>query len=61
VRKFRWTSKLILELRLTREGRTMLASSANRLPVLLETTVTPKGGSMCRSVFSSMLNGPPAH
>ncbi|QJP13568.1 phospholipase [Starkeya sp. ORNL1] len=61
VTKFRQASKLILELKLTKQARALLASGASRMPVMLETTVMPKGGATCRSVFSSMLNGPPVH
>jgi phospholipase C len=51
-------SKVVLEMKLTGEGRTLLASASNRLPAVLETTVTDANGPVCRNVFSSILTGP---
>jgi phospholipase C len=51
-------SKVVLEMKLTEEGRTLLASASNRLPAVLETTVTDANGPVCRNVFSSILTGP---
>ena len=48
-------SKVVLEMKLTEEGRTLLASASNRLPAVLETTVTDANGPVCRNVFSSIL------
>jgi hypothetical protein len=50
-------SKVVLEMKLTEEGRTLLASASNRLPAVLETTVTDANGPVCRNVFSSILTG----
>jgi hypothetical protein len=47
-------SKVVLELKLTDEARALLASS-DRMPALLETTVTDEKGPVCRNVFSSIL------
>jgi hypothetical protein len=51
-------SKVVLEMKLTDEGRALLASASNRMPVLLETTVSDANGPVCRNVFSSILTGP---
>ena len=47
-------SKVVLELKLTDEARALRASS-DRMPALLETTVTDEKGPVCRNVFSSIL------
>ncbi|HLO20994.1 MAG TPA: hypothetical protein VK192_10950 [Sphingomicrobium sp.] len=51
-------SKVVLEMKLTDEARALLASASNRMPALLETTVTDAKGPVCRDVFSSILIGP---
>jgi len=51
-------SKVVLEMKLTDEGRALLASASNRMPVLLETTVSDANGPVCRNVFSSILTDP---
>ena len=51
-------SKVVLEMKLTEEARALLASVSNRLPALLETTVSDANGPVCRNAFSSILTGP---
>ena len=53
-------SKVVLEMKLTDEGRALLASASNRVPAVLETAVTDSSGPVCRNVFSSILTGPMA-
>jgi phospholipase C len=50
-------SKVVLEMKLTEEARTLLAAS-KRVPALLETMVSDANGPVCRNVFSSMLISP---
>src|SRR5262245_7042269 len=51
-------SKVVLEMKLSEDGRALLATASNRMPALLETTVTDANGPVCRNVFSSILTGP---
>ena len=60
VNKIGQGSKVVLEMRLTDEARALLAAS-NRMPALLETTVTDESGPVCRNVFSSILSVPGSH
>jgi hypothetical protein len=50
--------KIVLEMKLTDEGRAVLSSASDRLPALLETTTTDANGQVCRNVFSSIVVGP---
>lgn len=58
VKKIQQGTKVALEMKLTKEALALLASASNRLPAVLETTVTGETGPICRNAFSSILTGP---
>jgi phospholipase C len=49
------SGRVVLKMRLTKAGLTMLAGASNRLPALLETIVIPPGGAACRSTSPALL------
>ena len=58
VKKIQQGTKIVLEMKLTKQALALVASTSNRLPALLETTVSNETGPICRNVFSSIVIGP---